>query len=496
MDEYTKTDDFYASLQKIEKKYDSIEKEQPKNTMETYAQDAVEVATESVEIVTEVDDAYDAVEMPAEEYEQWPNDYYDREREARDYFYRKDDERSEKLREAKKLHISNAADKRLATFFDKKTKDFNSIVANNSYKKSVDANADATMWFKNDVSKFFVLGSNSYRYGSNKSELDRLMETDINGETVAKLYFEKDKARIKIDGDYGNTVKETMTSVFDKTIDPRFFNYMKKDLLGYFSLSGNTKNFFNKMPGMYSEMYQKLYPNNESEISLAADMFSLIIDEEAIGDLIVGDAMFVLNGLNTKEVTYTTYEYDENYNKEEVVKTKNELIPDFLFMLSSKNEKIINKIFKLGVTKKGLVAEGTYFATTQTNRDLPITLYMVYKDEIFFVSSQESEIKEIIAGGNGNLVKEHKNLLEANTSVVYYNNKKLMEQLPKEEIKGDKQQEAYNYILTKSEDSFWTVNAKQGNLDSEIIVNIPKGEKNSAKYFFDMLNKMIEIDKN
>lgn len=489
MTEYTETGDFYVALQNVEKKYKNIAKEeQQKSIQESETEATVEVQVEdAVEAVAE------AVDEPA--YNNWPDDYYDRRREARQYFQQQEDDKSEKLREARRNYINQQSDMRLTTFFDKKTKDFNSIVNNASYKKSIDANADATMWFKNDISKFFILGSSSYRYGNDKEVFEKFLENDINGETVAKLYFEKDKARIKIDGEYGENVKQTMSKVFNQSIDTRFFNYMKKDLIGYFSFSGSTKNFFSEIPGMYGEMYKKLYPNNETEIGLAADMFSLIIDEEAIGDLVVGDAIFVLNGVYQKDVTYKTYEYDENYNLKEIEKTKKELIPDFLFMLDSKNEKIINKLFKLGVTKKGLVSEGTYFAT-KTYRDLPIPLYMAFKDGIFFVSTQEAEIKEVIAGGKGNLDKKHKELLQANTSVVYYNNKKLFEQLPKEEVKNQKQLQAYNYILENSEDSFWTVNAKQGNLDSEIIINTPNNKENSAKYFFDLLNKMIEIDRN
>lgn len=490
MDEYTKTKDFYASLQKIEQKYKELD-----NEKENEVEDAVEEAVE-VEETVKVDYATEAVEQPAQSsYKNRPDDYYDRRREAREYFSKQQDEENNKLRQARRNYINTEADKRLGVFFDKKPKDFVSIASNNSYQKSVDASADATMWFKNDVSKFFILGSSSYRYGYNNSEIDRVLNADIVGETVAKLYFEKDKARIDIDGDYGKKVEKVMTSVFNKSINTNFFNYLNDDLLGYFSISGSTENFFNEIPGMYSELYQKMYPKNETEISLAADMFSLFVDEEAIGDLLVGDAIFVLNGIKSKEVTYTTYEYDENYNLNEVEKTKKELVPDFLFMIDSRNEKIINKIFKLGVTKKGLATQGNYFVTTKTNNDLPIKLFMAYHEEIFFVSTQENEIKEILAGVKGNLSKAHKDLLQKNTSVMYFNNKKFMQQLPKEDIRNQKQLEAYNYIVKKSEDSFWTVNVKTGKLDSEIIFNIPKGEKNSAKYFLNLLNKMIEIDK-
>src|SRR5690606_11903726 len=99
-----------------------------------------------------------------------------------------------------------------------------------------------------------------------------------------------------------------------------------------------------ELPKLMNDTYGQIFAQYEGEISLGTEILSLLLDEEAIATVAKGDGLFVLNGIAEQEVTYTDYEYDEDYNYKEVEKTKMETIPDFLFMFSSENAGLYNRL--------------------------------------------------------------------------------------------------------------------------------------------------------
>src|SRR5690606_39440155 len=96
--------------------------------------------------------------------------------------------------------------------------------------------------------------------------------------------------------------------------------------------------------------------NRYSEIvDVFATSFAILLDEKAIAKVFKGDNLIVLNGVTNKEITYTDYEYDEDYNYTEVERTKTEAVPDFLWMFSSDDVSIFEKIVKIGLREEGLI---------------------------------------------------------------------------------------------------------------------------------------------
>src|SRR5690606_27181134 len=119
--------------------------------------------------------------------------------------------------------------------------------------------------------------------------------------------------------------------------------------LGFFSFNLSTEAYIKNLPKIMERYYGSFMPRYSNAISLAATLFDVVLDEKAIGKVFKGDNLFVLNGVTKVDVTYTDYEYDDDYNYTEVEKTKTETIPQFLWMFSSDDTRIFDKLIQIGL---------------------------------------------------------------------------------------------------------------------------------------------------
>lgn len=73
-------------------------------------------------------------------------------------------------------------------------------------------------------------------------------------------------------------------------------------------------------------------------VDVYIDLMQIIIDEKGIAELLPGNYMFVMHDMKPQIVDYTDYEYDTEYNRKEVKKTRMELSPDFTFAIETHRE--------------------------------------------------------------------------------------------------------------------------------------------------------------
>lgn len=122
-------------------------------------------------------------------------------------------------------------------------------------------------------------------------------------------------------------------------------NYVNPDNIGYFSMSINTEAMAN-----YYYTYMKKYLANiygtkdyADIMDLYIDLLEIIIDEKAIAELLPGNYLFVMHDMKPQIVNYTDYEYDDEFNRKEVKKTRKELSPDFTFALETRREDFMKR---------------------------------------------------------------------------------------------------------------------------------------------------------
>lgn len=78
-------------------------------------------------------------------------------------------------------------------------------------------------------------------------------------------------------------------------------------------------------------------------VDVYIDLLEIIIDEKAIADLLPGNYIFVMHDMKPQIVNYTDYEYDDEFNRKEVKKTKKGAVAQFHFCIGNKKRGFYEK---------------------------------------------------------------------------------------------------------------------------------------------------------
>lgn len=359
---------------------------------------------------------------------------------------------------------------------------YESIESNKSYTASLDNKAIAELWVSSLQDVYNSISPEFGTYG--KAGL-----MTGYGSLNAKLFMDNKSFRISTGLELAQEQADAYKKIMNRKLNKKFLNYINSEkALGFMSYSIDTKAYLEEFPKLLKQTYGSFLGGKmDEEIDLGTDLFSLLLDEEAVSKVIKGDALFVINGLKSKEVTYTTYEYDDDYKQKEVTKTKNETLPDFLFMFSSEDHRLIDKLIKYGIHKNMVTVENNIYKIQE--KKSPVDIYFMIKDGIVFFGNSLSEMQSISNNQYTNKIsKLHKDLLSKNNFSFLFNAKNLVGKVPDSEIGGVETAKKFNSTLEKMGNVYMKSNPIKGRLVSaDISAEIPNGHENALKYLFSLI---------
>ncbi|GAA4198371.1 hypothetical protein GCM10022289_06980 [Pedobacter jeongneungensis] len=359
---------------------------------------------------------------------------------------------------------------------------YESIESNKSYTASLDNKAIAELWVSSLQDVYNSISPEFGTYG--KAGL-----MTGYGSLNAKLFMDNKSFRISTGLELAQEQADAYKKIMNRKLNKKFLNYVNSEkALGFMSYSIDTKAYLEEFPKLLKQTYGSFLGGKmDEEIDLGTDLFSLLLDEEAVSKVIKGDALFVINGLKSKEVTYTTYEYDDDYKQKEVTKTKNETLPDFLFMFSSEDHRLIDKLIKYGIHKNMVTVENNIYKIQE--KKSPVDIYFMIKDGIVFFGNSLSEMQSISNNQYTNKIsKLHKDLLSKNNFSFLFNAKNLVGKVPDSEIGGVETAKKFNSTLEKMGNVYMKSNPIKGRLVSaDISAEIPNGHENALKYLFSLI---------
>ncbi|SDW91939.1 hypothetical protein SAMN05444411_102461 [Lutibacter oricola] len=362
-----------------------------------------------------------------------------------------------------------------------------SILSNKNYTASKSKNAAASVWVRNYGQ---LINSAMSNMAGMSSLVGLQAKSNLYGfeSVTANLYFEEKAARLTTKMEVSTEWQKVFKQFYKSKMDKNFYTYFNQnDVLAYFSLSMDMQAMLEEYPALVSSMYGAMMPNFKEEMELGTDFLSLIIDEEAIGELITGDMLFVLNDFTEKEMTYKSYKYDDNYKKKEVTKTKKEVAPDFTIMIGSKKGKLLNKAANLGIKHKLIENEEGYYKVNIPQSKMPFDLYAVVKNNILFFTTSKEKISNIVNNRFVNDLGKHQKMIKNNSSIFYVNAEKMISKVPASEL-SRKEQGYVNYAKDNLKDAYFKASKMKGNnIYSEIKINTSGAQENSLKTIFDFL---------
>lgn len=380
-----------------------------------------------------------------------------------------------------------------------------SITSDISYKKIVDGSADVSIWMNYDNMMYRFWSTYLYRYRSIASSIKpRDFKNNENDgfRTSVNVFFEKDKMKVQQKMFSPNEeVAALGKEIYNSKQSASLAGFINPDNIACLSASMNTEamaNYYYKLIRQY--LSSNPYTNEYADlIDVYMDLMEIIIDEKAIAELLPGNMVMVLHDMKTKMVTYTDYIYDENdFTTKEVKKTKEELSPNFSFVIETKKEAFMKKLVNLPLkyaekNKFNYSEKGGYYELAFDADKYPISsLYFMVKDGKAIITTSKEVIDNTLANKGYALDGATKNSVLNNNVYLRINTKKLMQQLSSQ-LSTDMSKKISNYFEQNMGDVKMEGGLKDGMMQATTTMSITGNNTNSLEFFFNMIDEINDI---
>lgn len=365
---------------------------------------------------------------------------------------------------------------------------FSSIQDNKSYTSSKNNHALASLWVSNIHSLYGNMMTGiipTYQFGATvgfgKLNVDLFMD-DKEMRIKSDVVLDKENARA-----YKRMLKNKLNRKFYKYVD-------SENLIGFGSYAINTQAYLEEFPRLFSQTYGTVLGTEYQEIvEFGSELFSLLLDEKAIGKVIKGDALWLLNGVSPKEVSYISYDYDDEYEVTQVEKTKVEMQPDFLMMFSSDDTRIFEKLLKLGI-KEEIVSLNNHIYHIHSGKS-PFDIFVTMTDGIVFIGTSSTDLIKIHNHQfNKSISRTDKKLLKGNNITMLFNPENLTGKIPAELLEDEEKMKTLNESLNgMNKIYFKSSSIRKNTASAELIAEVPEDQDNALKYFFYLIEKAGDL---
>ena len=374
----------------------------------------------------------------------------------------------------------------------------NSINENKNYNSTKNSDAVVSFWM-DEPSSFYQKLLPSYMSGgydggilNNLLPPSKLRYTGI----YAHLLMDKKQAEISSTFTMSEEMAELQKKLSGRKANPAFLKYLNMDsAMAYLTYAFDTKAYLDNFPQVIESTYGNYMQQNKEEVSLAAEFFSFLIDEEAISKMAPGDAMIIFNGLYEKEVTYTDYTYDEDYNATETEKTKMETLPKFLMMMSSEQNKLSKKLIEYGIKKEVMKEQNGYYVLNIPRSPMPF--YLMYKDDVLFIGNEEQTIKQIHNNSfKAKVSAAEKDFITNNVTSILIKPAAISKQIDATGLSATEDlTELVNNFKNMGDMRMKVSPLKNNQMQANFTVDVPAKNSNALTYFMDLINSFSKNNK-
>ncbi len=373
------------------------------------------------------------------------------------------------------------------------------LSANERFRKGIEKPADLHLWVDYEYIMTFLQEDGSAANLGLGGEMEQAMTflksfTEIfYADTYLSmgLNFENGKMAIDYDLFFNDEMRSLYRGMYDVKFNRKFLRYVKggDQLFGYLYLNYNIEKTIEEGKSLMYKLFEAT-PEYGEMAADAMQILGIFIDEEAIGNLLKGDMLLAVSGLQTVPVSISTYDFDEDFNITPKDTTVLQTQPIFTGMLSYGNEKDIMKFINLGLHSKVLTKEGNYFKLSIPDEGLNI--YLAMKKGVLIFTNDLSLIVNRLGKGYARkerLSKKHRKLLCESSTGFYWDIPNTIKAVDSDDPPGASPIPYLDMINKEFESvEMSTLKKVDDRLHSRIDFNFRNKNVNSLQQFFNFLN--------
>ncbi|TAK40480.1 MAG: DUF4836 family protein [Saprospiraceae bacterium] len=309
------------------------------------------------------------------------------------------------------------------------------------------------------------------------------------------LNFENGKMAVQSEMFFNEEMKPFYKGVYDVKFNRKFLRYVKGDdkLFGYYYMNFNLKNAIHEG----KDLVYKLLDATPAYGNLASDALKILgifIDEDAIANLLKGDLLLAVPGMQTTLVNTKIYDMDEEFNTVEKDTVMLKTIPIVTALLSYGSEKDMMKFVNLGVHSKVLKPQGRYYTMTIPNAG--IEMYLALHNGILLLTNDRELVQNRLDSGyprSQRLSKKHRKTLCDNASAIYWDIPNTLHEVASGEGAAASGIEPYVNMVTQEFESISiTASRKVGSsIKGTMNFNFANKDSNSLQVLFHFLNDLF-----
>ncbi len=271
------------------------------------------------------------------------------------------------------------------------------------------------------------------RYSRDKEELvssgNRFLTSDMSA--TYTIDFENGKAVLSSVNSYNKNVYERFRKIYDVKMDKDLFKYIDgENLLGYMSSSVDMK----EMGKFYEEFYIELLESlpkrkKEQDIMTGIELFIAFLDKEMLFNTANGNMIFACTGFTDVKVKYTTYDYDDDFQKNETTEELVEKQPKMVFVSGIGNKENARKLFDIFSKFSVFTRLKDNVFAFYGNKYQPVNIFFALTDDAIIITNDANLVQNNLGGypKNKQMSSDEKKFISKYNFAARINSQKMLE---------------------------------------------------------------------
>lgn len=351
----------------------------------------------------------------------------------------------------------------------------------------------------------------SYYYYQNAgmSQDTTLIDNMWAGSYVASLIsFEGNTATMDQRMYFSPSLQAHTKGLYTGRVKRKMFRYVRgENLMGFTAMSVDMEKFMKFYGSVYREMLSNSFAGIYDNYYLAVwDMCRVFLDEKTLYNLLDGDFLMAVTDLKPFTSSYITYEYDDNFNKQEIRKERTEVRPEFVLVAGVGRMKKAQQILAILERMNAIKKQNNNYYLVNTPGEYDLRIFLALRKGMLIVTNNEDLMLHHLKRGYGRkegMTHQLRRLGRKSALVAFWDGQKSFELVKKNRSENLSEEDKKSLDILEREVNNGIILGKRSKdgvqrIEMKVELNPAADGKQQTSFvrFFRLLNSLFLVRQN